>query len=160
MNRKAGNCLGPLASPLEASYLWHLPLVWRKWSARLWQTVQDFALVKTIATFMCKKINLHHCFTWTRLQWQMRFWQYRLILSLSPGLMDNLGTFSQRKSIQPWGNVQPLWLHYLVLLSYPSQPFPTWLLVSPNTVPHFHTVWTMQPWLTAFSASHQSTQYI
>ena len=104
---------------------------WRKWSARLWQTVQDFALVKTIATFMCKKINLHHCFTWTRLQWQMRFWQYKLILSLSPGLMDNLGTF------QPWGNVQPLWLHYLVLLSYPSQPFPTWLLVSPNTVPHW-----------------------
>ena len=41
---------------------------------------------------MLKLIYLHqklqHWFPWTHLQWRKRFWQYKLILSLSPGLMD------------------------------------------------------------------------
>lgn len=79
-------------------------------------------------------------------------------------------TYSQRTSTPTSGNVLPSWAHYLAQLICVSQPFPTWKSLSPSAVPPWlmsilksawgwlsaATVRTMHPWLSPFSASHQS----
>ena len=79
--------------------------------------------------------KFHHCFTWTLLEWKMRFWHYKQTFSWSPELMESSGTYSQRKSTPTWGNVLPPWLIYSAPLIYVSQPFPTWRSLSLITVP-------------------------
>ena len=111
--------------------------------------------------------NLQHCFTWTRLQWRMRFWQYKLILSLSPEVMDNLGTYKEIVS----KHHEMCYLLALFGSTNLCQSAFTYMKIikckyrSTMTDGHLEAClrlasssfcWTMQPWLTAFSASHQS----
>ena len=95
----------------------------------LWYPFREDAEVDSLAS------KSQHCFTWTLLEWKMRFWHYKQTFSWSLELMECSGTYLQRKSTPTWGNVLPPWLLYSALLIYVSQPFPTWRSLSPSTFP-------------------------
>lgn len=60
-------------------------------------------LFKKMLRLIYSHQKLQHFFTWTFLEW-MRFWHYRPIFCLSPGLMD-----SSQNHRPGWDNKQQTW---------------------------------------------------
>lgn len=96
--------------------------------SEFYRRYQDFAFLEPVVTFLSypfwEDAGVDSLASKPAMLFHLRFWHYKLTLSWNPQLIDNSGTYSQKKSKQTWENVLLPWRHYLA----PNTILP-WLII-------------------------------